>query len=252
MKKRIVAIIPARLKSKRYPRKPLIKIKGISMVEHVRRRALASKAFDDVYVATCDLEIKKEIKKNGGKVIMTSNKHNLATTRVAEAAQKVKCSHIVNIQGDEPLILPNDLKIVVNKIKKNPKIKYWNAVGNVSKEELFSHDVVKCIIDKSDKIIICSRFFSPIKRIKDIKIKKLLGVLAYTKKALLNYTKLKKTNTELFQSIDQSRIIENNFILKSINLKNSFIGINTKAEEKIVMSIISKSRIQKKIFRDLR
>ena len=63
MTKRIVAIIPARLKSKRYPRKPLIKIKGISMVEHVRRRALASKAFDDVYVATCDSEIKNEIKK---------------------------------------------------------------------------------------------------------------------------------------------------------------------------------------------
>ena len=252
MTNRIVAIIPARLKSKRYPRKPLIKIKGISMVEHVRRRALASKAFEDVYVATCDSEIKNEIKKNGGKVIMTSKKHKLATTRVAEAAKKIKCSHVVNIQGDEPLILPNDLKIVAKEIKKNPKIKYWNAVGNVSKAELLSHDVVKCVVNKSNKIVICSRFFSPIKKINGIKIKKLLGVLAYTKKALLNYIKLKKTNTELFQSIDQSRIIENNIILKSINLKNSFIGINTKAEEKIVMNIISKSKVQKKIFKQLK
>ena len=104
MNKRVVAIIPTRLNSKRYPKKALIKIKGLSMIEHVRRRVLLSNAFEDVYVATCDYKIKREIEKFHGKVIMTSDNNKTATDRVAEAARRIKCSHIVNVQGDEILV----------------------------------------------------------------------------------------------------------------------------------------------------
>ena len=81
------------------------------MIEHVRRRALLFEDFNEVIVATCDEKISNLVKKFGGKTIMTSNNHKNGTSRVAEAIQKIDCSHVVLLQGDEPLILPNQLKV---------------------------------------------------------------------------------------------------------------------------------------------
>jgi|ETNmetMinimDraft_20_1059909.scaffolds.fasta_scaffold87928_2 3-deoxy-manno-octulosonate cytidylyltransferase (CMP-KDO synthetase) len=253
MNKRVVAIIPTRLNSKRYPKKALIKIKGLSMIEHVRRRVLLSNAFEDVYVATCDYKIKREIEKFHGKVIMTSDNNKTATDRVAEAARRIKCSHIVNVQGDEILVVPNDLKILVKKIKFNQNINYWNAISKIKKKsELLSLDVVKCITDFSNKIIYCSRVINYLKvKESNLKVKKILGILAYSRKGLLNYSKLKKTNIEIFESIDQSRIVENKLSLKGIYLKNSFPGINTKQEEKQVIDILKNNKIQKNILKQV-
>ena len=83
------------------------------MIEHVRRRALISKQFDEVVVCTCDLKIKKVINNYNGKVIMTSRKHKNGTSRVTEAIKKIRASHIVIIQGDEPLIDPAYFKLFV-------------------------------------------------------------------------------------------------------------------------------------------
>jgi len=196
MRNRVVAIIPSRLNSSRYPRKALIKISGLAMVEHVRRRAILSKAFDEVYVATCDKEIKREVEKFEGQVIMTSKNHKTATERVAEAATKVNCSHIVNVQGDEILIVPEDLKRLVKKIKSSKNINYWNAIGDIKeKNELLSFDVVKCVTDLSNNIIYISRAINNLDIQKKYKLKKMLGIFAYSKKGILNYKKLKKTNT---------------------------------------------------------
>ena len=250
MRFKVVAIIPARLNSTRYPKKVLIKIKGLTMVEHVRRRAILSKAFEKVYVATCDNEIKKEVEKYGGKVIMTSKKHKTATERVAEAAKKVNCTHVVNVQGDEILIVPEDLKKIVQKIKSSKNINYWNAIGEIKeKNELLSFDVVKCITDLSNNVIYISRAISNLDISKKYKLKKILGIFAYSKKALLNYKKLKKTNAFEFQSLDQSKVIENKFTLKGIHLNNSFPGINTKQEEKMVINILKTNKLQKNILK---
>ncbi len=97
----IVAIIPTRMDSSRYPGKPLIEIEGLPMIEHVRRRALLCSGFSHVVVATCDPVIRKTVEKFGGTVIMTSNKHIMASDRVAEATEHLDCTHVVNVQGDE-------------------------------------------------------------------------------------------------------------------------------------------------------
>ena len=104
----IVGIIPARLNSSRYPGKPLINIKGLPMIEHVRRRVSLCKKLKRVIVATCDKEIKQVIEKYGGEVIMTSKNHIMASDRVYEASQKLNCTHIINIQGDEILVISQD------------------------------------------------------------------------------------------------------------------------------------------------
>ncbi len=100
---KIIAVIPAHMASVRFPRKILFQFHGLPMIEHVRRRALLSKAFDDVFVATCDEEIASVIRSFGGKIIMTANTHNNGTSRVAEAVKDIECSHVVLLQGDEPL-----------------------------------------------------------------------------------------------------------------------------------------------------
>ena len=95
-------VIPARLASSRLSRKLLIKIHGLEIIEHVRRRAIISNAFDSVYVATGDQEIEDLIKRKNGKVIKTFKTHENGTLRAAEAIKSIEASHIVLIQGDEP------------------------------------------------------------------------------------------------------------------------------------------------------
>ena len=113
----LVGIIPAHLASVRFPRKILYKFKGIPMIEHVRRRALQSKLLSKVIVATCDKEIAEVIEQFGGEVILTSSKHKSGTSRIAEAASNIDCSHAMLIQGDEPLLLSKHIDKIAKNIK---------------------------------------------------------------------------------------------------------------------------------------
>ena len=103
---KVIAILPARLESSRLPRKALKDICGLPMIVHVFKRCLLSKKLDEVYVATDSFEIKEVVEKYGGKVIMTSSKHETGTDRIAEAAFELDAEIIVNIQGDEALVNP--------------------------------------------------------------------------------------------------------------------------------------------------
>ncbi|MBU2266409.1 MAG: NTP transferase domain-containing protein, partial [Candidatus Omnitrophica bacterium] len=112
-KKKIAAVIPARMASSRFPGKPLVDILGLPMIEHVRRRALLSEIFNDVYVATCDNEIKETVERYGGKAVMTADTHQRCTDRIEEAAEKLDVDIVVIISGDEPLIDPGPFDLVV-------------------------------------------------------------------------------------------------------------------------------------------
>ena len=111
-----VVVIPARLNSKRFPNKILFDLKGLPMIEHVRRRALLAKNVEEVYIATCDIEIRDVLEGYGAEVIMTSKNHKNGTTRVAEAVSNINCSNVILIQGDEPLLLPRHLDKMINTI----------------------------------------------------------------------------------------------------------------------------------------
>ena len=103
---KIVSVIPARMGSSRFPGKPLASILGRPMIEHVYRRTAMCPALDEVYVATCDQEIMDSVNSFGGKAIMTSDSHQRASDRVAEAASSFSADIIVMIQGDEPMTYP--------------------------------------------------------------------------------------------------------------------------------------------------
>ncbi len=112
-----VIIIPARMGSSRFPGKPLINLMGLPMIIHVWLRCKMSKNIDEVYVATCDKKIKKVCEKFHAKVIMTSKKHKMCMERVVEASKKLNAKNIITVQGDEPLITPKDIEIIVKKLK---------------------------------------------------------------------------------------------------------------------------------------
>ena len=250
---KIAAVIPARMSSIRYPGKPLIDIEGLPMVEHVRRRVLLCDGFSEVIVATCDPEIRDAIETFGGKVIMTSKKHFMASDRVAEVALSLDFSHFVNIQGDEILVIPDDINKMVKSIQKNPDGEYWNAIAPIEKmEELSDAAIVKCVISNSGRILYCARDFTHLNlKLSFSPVQKILGILGYSRKSLLAFSQLSRTLLESSQSIDQLRIIEHEIPLISVNFANGYPGINDSREEKIVRKILQSDSKQQSILKKI-
>ena len=250
---RVIAIIPARMASSRFPGKPLKKICGLPMVEHVRRRTLLSGAFAEVFVATCDEEIAQTVRHHGGQVVMTSVNHEAATDRVWEAAQSIPCSHVVNVQGDEILVLPADLKKMASSVRRHPAIPAWNALGPVGKESILrDHSVVKCIVSRTGRILFCTRDCSFLPRVdgrglEPIRI--LLGILGYRLDYLDRYAKLPRTPLEKVESIDQSRIIEHDGVLQGVPFSRGYMGINYPDEVREVERLLASDRLQQKVLK---
>ena len=124
------------------------------MIEHVRRRALLSCKIGNVFVATCDQKIADVVTAHGGEVILTSRHHHNGTSRVAEAVEGIEASHIILLQGDEPLLLPSYVDTMVDAIAKEPTGDAWNGTGPVdSIEEIDRHSFVKCAVAPNDNIM---------------------------------------------------------------------------------------------------
>lgn len=239
MSQKIVAFIPAHLASVRFPRKVLYEIHGLPMIEHVRRRALLSGAFDEVYVATCDDEVQSLIEKHGGKVIRTANTHKNGTSRIAEAVQKVDCSHVVLLQADEPLLLPEDLRFFVKSIKEDTVgTVSWNATGPIEAiEELDRHSFVKCFVNEKNRILFCFRRSPAFGKFEDTNkyIRKILGIIGYTKEFLVQIASLPPAPFETIEFIEQMRILENEYSLQSVSLDHTFPSINEPGEVEEVL-----------------
>ncbi|NCN08290.1 MAG: NTP transferase domain-containing protein [Leptospira sp.] len=248
MSKKIVAFIPAHLASVRFPRKVLFEIEGLPMIEHVRRRALLSGVFSDVIVATCDDEVEELIEKNGGKVIRTANTHNNGTSRVAEAVQKVDCSHVILLQADEPLLLPKDLISFSNVIKSDDSgTVSWNATGPITdKEELDRHSFVKCFVNLENLILFCYRRSPSYGKFKEtVKyMRKILGIIGYTKDFLQKISKMPPAQFETNEFIEQMRIIENGYTLRSVPISKSLPSVNEPQEVEIVLDYIRNDKEQ--------
>lgn len=250
---KIAAIIPARMASTRFPGKPLLRFLGLPMVEHVRRRAVLSGAFSDVVVATCDREIEDVVHGFGGKVIMTSATHLAATDRVAEAAGHLDCTHVVNVQGDEILVLPEDLAGMVRAIEQDPQAPAWNALARVEhSDELSDSSIVKCVVSISDQILFCSRNFGWLPLQNSFEpVRKILGILGYDRSFLNAYGSMPRTPLEVMESIDQSRIIESGHRLQGVNFSRGYIGINEPREVTVVERHFEQDAAQRAVLAEI-
>ena len=218
----ILGIIPARYDSTRFPGKPLVEIKGKSMIRRVYEQS--TKAFKTVYVATDDDRIFKHVKSFGGNVIMTSRDHRSGTDRCAEAvlriSEEVKTSFdiIVNIQGDEPFIQPSQLELLVSCFN-DSETDIATLVKPIELEEdIWNPNKPKVVLNNKEQAIYFSR--SAIPYLKNVpkgdwlrsgKFYKHIGLYAYRSKTLQEITKLPLSELEISESLEQLRWIENNY-----------------------------------------
>ena len=151
---KIVSLIPAHLASNRFKKKVMYKLFGLPMIEHVRRRALDSGVMENIIVASGDREILETVKHYGGQVKQTYREHLNGTSRVAEAVNDVDCTHVIVIQGDEPLIQKEHLKKLTAAINRNPDIDSWNSISDLNSEkELNDINIVKAALNEEGQII---------------------------------------------------------------------------------------------------
>ena len=245
---KIVAVIPAHMASVRFPGKILFPFHGLPMIEHVRRRALLSQAISDVIVATCDNDIASVISGFGGKVVMTANTHKNGTTRVAEAVNTIDCTHVILLQGDEPLLLPRHVDALADAIRANPGGDAWNATGPIENaEELDRHSFVKCAVSQSGRIMHCFRRspgYSSFAHQQSF-VRKILGIIAYRKDFLMKLNTLPSAPVEQAEFIEQMRILENDYNLQSVPVVPSLPSVNEPHEADTVLEYIRRDPEQK-------
>lgn len=248
----IVAIIPAHMASVRFPGKILFPFFGYPMIEHVRRRALLSDKISDVIVATCDEDIAAVIRGYGGKVIMTGDHHRNGTTRIAEAAESLDASHIILLQGDEPLLLPSFIDSMADAIIENPEGDAWNGTGPInSLDEADRHSFVKCALTPENRIMYCFRRNPSYAELDQQQqyIRKILGIIAFRKTFLEKLVTLPQARTELFEFIEQMRIIETGHTLQSVSLNESLPSVNEPEEADIVLDYINNNPLQQDLLK---
>ena len=249
---KFVLLIPAHLNSKRLKKKVLTKIDNLPLVEHVRRRALLANIFEEVFVVTPNLQIKKEIKKYGGKVLISRKKHLSGTSRVGEVLNKVKSSRIIILFADELLIDPTILRKFAKLIIKDKKSDVWNlTTDKIKKKELSMKSIVKCIVDKKNHILDFSRKIKNKSFYKNFKIHKSIGILCYKKKVLLKLINITSSKNEKKKKIEQFKVIENGFSLKSINTSFNLPSVNTKKELDYCLQYLRSNYYQKKILKKI-
>ena len=249
---KIVAIIPARMASTRFPGKPLADILGLPMIEHIRRRVALCDLFERVVVATCDREIFVTIKENGGEAIMTADTHERCTDRIAEAALSIDADLIVNVQGDEPLVNPDMFKLLIKPLLEEKALQCANLMAEITDEEEFNNaNVVKTVCDQEMNALYFSREPVPsIRKAGDIKYKKYkqLGVVAFRKQFLGYFAKLPPTPLEKLESVDMLRALEHGYKVRMVISPFQVVGVDTPKDLEKVITLMKKDPLIKSYF----
>ena len=222
-----IALIPARLESKRFPNKLIKKIDGIPIILKTYIAARNTNLFDDVFVVSGNDEIIKLIDSAGGNTFKSQKKHNSGTDRIAEAAIKINSDIIVNLQGDEPFF---DKK-AINRLIKSFNDKNVEIVSLMTKfrsfDELSNPNNVKVIVDKNNNAIYFSRLPIPYgsKNLNDYN--RHIGIYAFKKQSLIEFSNLKRLSLEIIENLEGNRIIENSKKVKMVNINFHGISIDT-------------------------
>lgn len=231
-------IIPARYASSRFPGKSLALIGGKTMIRRVYEQA--SKALQEVFVATEDIRIMDAVISFGGKVIMTSQEHRSGTDRCSEAVDKIEketgnlVDIVINIQGDEPFIKPEQIRLLMSCFS-DDSVEIATLIRKAEKgEDLFNPNEPKVVISSSGDAIYFSRATIPYFREADKSewsykhsYYKHPGIYAYKKAILKKITLLQRSSLETAESLEQNRWIENNFKIRTAVTNWDSIGIDT-------------------------
>ena len=243
---KVIVVIPARMASTRFPGKPLKKILGISMIEHVYRRVSLCKELDDIVIATCDQEIMDVCKIIGANVILTSAHHERSVDRVAEAVNNLNCDIVINLQGDEPQVTPDIIEELINEINNDESIDCANLVSEASEEEFLSPNTVKVVNDVNDNIVYFSREPIPSKSKgtgeKFDKYKQ-IGIMAFRKDFLLTYSNLAPTPLEKIESVDMLRVLEHGLKIRMVKVHYDGVGVDVPSDIPLVEKLMANDNL---------
>jgi len=239
---KVLAVIPARWASTRFPGKPITNILGKPMVQWVCEQANKASLVSDVVVATDDQRICDVVRNFGGNAMMTSPDHQSGTDRAAEVAKNYECDIVVNVQGDEPLIPPENIDIVVKALVGSSELPVSTLMIAIrSRNEMFDPNVCKVVVDSEGHALYFTRAPVPYYRDSysnyvhgDIEAGansevlgyKHIGVYAYLKGFLLQFSKLKTSRLEKMEKLEQLRILDNGYSIKVIETKQNSIGVD--------------------------
>ena len=233
----IIGIVPACFGSTRFPGKPLVDINGKSMIQRVYEQCIQSARLSRLIIATDDEKIMNHVRDFGGEAINTSPKHQSGTDRCAEIMEKIgpeKWDVVINIQGDEPFIHPEQIDLLCSAFDSDDT-KIATLIKKIaSTDELFNHNNVKVILNKRKETIYFSRSPIPYNRnfpeqdwLKYSTYYKHIGIYGYRTETLMELSRLSKTNLEITESLEQLRWIENGFSIRAEITSLESIAIDT-------------------------
>ena len=233
---KIMVVIPARYGSSRFEGKVLAKESGKYLVQHTYERALCAKSVDQALVATDDERVMAACEQFGAPCVITSIAHQSGTDRIAEAVAEQDVDIIVNLQADEPEIDPAYIDRVANLLVDNPDAAMATLLAPMeTPEDVANPNIVKCITDKTGRAIYFSRSVIPYDRtaagVGDVaNYKRHLGIYAYRKSFLMQYTTLKPSFLEQTEKLEQLRVIENGFTILTAMVEAAWDGVDTQEQ----------------------
>jgi 3-deoxy-manno-octulosonate cytidylyltransferase (CMP-KDO synthetase) len=253
---RFAIVIPARWGSTRFPGKPLHLIAGKPLIQHVWERCRRVKNAESVIIATDDQRIQKSANSFGAEVCLTSSKHQSGTDRVAEVAAKLsQISHIINVQGDEPLIDPRLIERLSSRMidAHLPMITAANVFGK--NDDPSDPNVVKVVLDADQNALYFSRSCIPFDRdetwrklpacdprdaTRRVRRYRHQGIYGYSKSFLLKFVKWKPTTLEKIEQLEQLRALEHGVKIRVVLTKFNSIGVDTPADAEALGAILAR------------
>jgi 3-deoxy-manno-octulosonate cytidylyltransferase (CMP-KDO synthetase) len=237
----IVLIIPARYKSSRFPGKPLTLIKGKSMISRVYNQCLKAISKDSIYIATEDKRIADHCKENNMQFLMTSDECLTGTDRLCEVSKLVDADYYINIQGDEPLFNPIDIKNIIQELSKEKTLYdvYCGYCSIDSRDTFFSFNMPKVIFNKKKELIYISRAPIPSNKKNDFRkgFRQVCGY-AFSKKSLEVFDIKYKTYFESIEDIELLRFLELGVKVKMVEMSKESIPVDVKEDiEKVLVAL---------------
>jgi 3-deoxy-manno-octulosonate cytidylyltransferase (CMP-KDO synthetase) len=236
----VVAIIPARYGSMRFPGKPLAHIGGKPMIQHVYESTSRAKGLDRILVATDDLRISEAVEKFGGEVVLTSKDHASGTDRLAEVAKKIKAEWVVNVQGDLPFVRSETIGRTLRSLHQERSILMGTARTPIyHQEEWLNPNVVKVVADTKGFALYFSR--APIPHIREqtgnahhrlqpmnrIWGYRHVGVYVYRRDFLLKFSRLRPTPLEQSEGLEQLRALDHGYRIRVTDVDETSVEVDT-------------------------
>jgi 3-deoxy-manno-octulosonate cytidylyltransferase (CMP-KDO synthetase) len=245
---KILALIPARMGSSRFPGKPMAKLLGKPMVGHVYERVAKSSAVTLTAVATCDPEIRDYIQSIGGVAVMTSDTHERASDRCAEALLALEKQNgtrydiVVMVQGDEPMTHPDMITEAVAPMLADPALRITNLIGEIADVgEFEDRNCIKVVCDLESNAMYFSREPIPTRaKVKDIPMGKQVCVIPFRRDFLIEYTKLAPTPLEIAESIDMMRVLEHGMKVRMVPTRHDTRAVDTPDDLRRVEELMRK------------